>query len=199
MRSPIAKAPRRGRGWTLVLGATALLAGSSGRAAAQSQVPPEKQAVILTRALAYDNNLHARAGDSVVIAVLYKAAGDEAADAAFAGFKALEGVKVQDLPIKVVKLAYSGKDALRSAITAGGIDVLYCCPSLESELTALREVSQQQHVMTFGAREDFVRSGLSIGVFSVDGKATIMVNLPASRSEGASLASELLRLANVLR
>ena len=169
---------------------------------AQALVPADKQAVILTRALAYDKDLRARAGGSLVIAVLYRpgaAEGDSVAADVFRAFKALEGVKVQDLPISVVKLPYTGKDALKSAITAQGIDALYCCPGLEPDLSALREVSHQQHVLTLAAKEAFVQAGLSLGVFPKDGKPTIVINLAASRDEGASLASELLRLATVLR
>lgn len=170
--------------------------------AVRAQIPPDKQAVILTRSLAYDTNLRSRAGSTLVIAVLYKpGVGDSESVAAdvFRAFKALEGIKVQDLPISVVKLAYSGKEALKSAISAQGIDALYCCPSLEQELGTLREVSHQQHVLTLAAHEAFIRAGLSIGVFPNEGKATIMINLAASREEGASLSSDLLRLATVLR
>jgi hypothetical protein len=166
------------------------------------QIPPEKQAVILTRSLAYDTNLRGRAGSTLVIAVLYKpGAGDAESVAAdtFRAFKTLEGIKVQDLPISVVKLAYASKEALKSAIGAQGIDAIYCCPSLEAELGAIREVSHQQHVLTLASREAFIRAGLSIGVFPNEGKATIMINLAASREEGASLSSDLLRLATVLR
>lgn len=169
---------------------------------AQALVPVDKQAVILTRALAYDKELRARAGGSLVIAILYRpgaADSDSVAAEALRAFKALEGVKVQDLPISIVKLAYTGKDALKNAITAQGIDALYCCPGLEPELGALREVSHQQHVLTFAAKEAFVQAGLSMGVFPKEGKPTIVINLAASREEGASLASELLRLATVLR
>ncbi len=182
--------------------ASLILAASLWASPARAQVPPEKQALILTRSLAYDKDLKARAGSALVIAVLYKPGSpdsDSAAADAFRAFKALEGIKVQDLPISVVKLVYSGKDALRSAIVAQGIDALYCCPSLEAELPALREVSHQQHVLTLASRESFVRAGLAIGVFSSDGKPTIIINLAASRDEGASLGTELLRLATVLR
>lgn len=181
--------------------AALILLGICAEKIAAAEVATDKQAVILLRALAYDNNLRSRAGDTMVIAVLYKpgASPSDGVDAAFAGWNALLGVKVQDLPLKIVKLPFTNKDALRNAITAQGIDALYCCPGLDADLAALREVSQQQHVITLGSREEYVRGGLSLGVFSIEGKATIMVNLAASKSEGASLSSELLRLANVLR
>jgi hypothetical protein len=172
------------------------------RVAHADQVAPDKQAVILARALAYDDNLKARAGDSLLVAVLFKAsaAGSEsAADAVVRAFKALEGVKVQGLPLRVVKMAFSSKDALHSAVSSQGIDALYVCTGLEGDQTAIRDESRRDHVLTIASKEEQLTSGLSLGVFLFDGKTTITVNLPSSKDEGAAFSSELLRLARVIR
>jgi hypothetical protein len=168
---------------------------------ARADIPADRQAVILSRALAYDNNLRSRAGDTVVVAILYKSgngASESAADAIFRAFKALESVKIQDLPLRTVKVAFSSKDALRAAVSSQGIDAIYSCPGLEGEVGSIKEVSHRERVLTIGAREEFLESGLSLGVFMVETKATITVNLQASREEGASFSSELLRVARVL-
>lgn len=169
-------------------------------AARAEAVAPDKQAVIIARALAYDDNLRGRAGDSLVVAVLFKpGAGDAAADAMMRAFKALEGVKVQTLPLRVVKLAFAGKDSLHTAVAGQGIDALYVCPGLEGEQSAIRDESKRDHVLTIAAKEEQLTAGLSLGVFVYDGKTTITVNLPASKDEGAAFSSELLRLARVIR
>jgi hypothetical protein len=169
---------------------------------ARADIPPDRQALILTRALSYDDNLRSRAGDAVVVAVLFKSgnqASESTADTTTRAFKALEGMKVQNLPFKVVKLAYTGKDPLQSAIVAQGIDALYVSTGLDGDLASIRDVSRRDHVLTIGAREDFIERGMSLGVFTVDAKPTITVNLAASREEGAAFSSELLRLAHVIR
>jgi hypothetical protein len=166
------------------------------------QVAPDKQAVILARALAYDDNLRARAGDALVVAVLFKAgqaASESMADGVVRAFKALEGVKVQNLPLRVVKIAYAGKDALHGAVTGQGIDALYVCAGLEADQSGIRDESHRTHVLTIASREEQLTAGLSLGVFTFDGKTTITVNLPASKEEGAAFSSELLRLARVIR
>jgi hypothetical protein len=168
----------------------------------RAEIPPERQALILTRALSYDDNLKSRAGDAVVVAVLFKSgnpASEAMADATARAFKALEGVKVQNLPFKTIKYSYTGKDALNAAIGAQGIDALYVCAGLDTEAQSIREVARKDHVLTIGSREDLVEHGMSLGVFTLDSKPTITVNLAASREEGAAFSSELLRLAHVLR
>lgn len=184
-------------GWALVV-----VACLWPRVSRADQVAPDKQAVILARALAYDDNLRGRAGDSLVIAIVFKptAGGSEsAADSMVRAFKALEGVKVQNLPLRVVKLAFGGKDALHGAVSGQGIDALYICPGLEGDQGAIRDESRRDHVLTIASREEQLTSGLSLGVFVYDGKTTITVNLPASKEEGAAFSSELLRLARVIR
>jgi hypothetical protein len=164
-------------------------------------VGPDRQALILTRALAYDNNLKSRAGDTVVVAICFKgdnAASKAAAEAMHRAWRTLENARVQELPMKVVLFPYPRSD-LASAMAGLGIDVLYICPGLENELSAIKELTHRQHLLTIGAREDQVQAGLSLGVFQNEGKNVVTLNLPASRNEGAAFAADLLRLARVIR
>ncbi len=49
-----------------------------------------------------------------------------------------------------------------------------------------------------GAREDYVARALSIGVFVVDNKPTILLNWGESQKEGAAFSSDLVRLSKVI-
>jgi hypothetical protein len=66
-------------------------------------------------------------------------------------------------------------------------------------LTDIKSVSRQRKVLTVASQEGHLKLGLSLGVFDIGGKNTIMVNLEASREEGAVFGPELLRLATVVR
>ena len=61
------------------------------------------------------------------------------------------------------------------------------------------EATRRLKVITMASRQDYVQRGLSLGVFAIDGKPTILVNLAASKAEGAAFGSDLLRLAKVIR
>jgi hypothetical protein len=189
-------------GWRRLVPAVVVALTIAGGRARADDVPPDRQALILTRTLAYDNNLKSRAGDALVVAVVFRRGNpvsEAAAGPIFQGFRALEGVKVQDLPFHAVQLPYVGAAGLKSAVETQGIDVLYICPGLESDIAAIKEVSHHAHILTIGAKEEFVKSGLSLGVFVVDAKNTITVNLAATRDEGAAFAAELLRIGRVIR
>ena len=154
------------------------------------------------RALAYDDKLKTRAGDSIHLTILYKrgnARSERMASIMAKAFGALVSSQVAGLPIVVSRLAYAGGEALTRSIVASGIDMLYACEGLDSEIPAIAEVAHQRKVLTVASSAEQVHKGLSIGVFQVDSRTTILLNLKASRLEGVAFAADLLRLATVIR
>jgi hypothetical protein len=179
-----------------------LLVTSGGPAGGQPDLPPERQVPILTRALAYDENLRSRAGDELVVAILAKAgskASEQTAEAVGKAFSGLAGIKVQGLPLRSARVNYTSAATLAGAVQKDGIDVIYICPGLDSDLPAILEVARTSHVLSMGSREEYINKGASLGVFLISSKPTICVNLAASKAEGAAFGSDLLRLAKVIR
>ncbi len=186
-----------------LLGAlTVLGAIASGSASGQQDVPPERQVLILARALSYDDEIKSRVGDDVTIGVLVKPGNSTSETMSAAMLKAFRGigsVKVQGLPLKVTALSYTGGSALSSTVGSQGIDVLYVCAGLEADLPAIIDTTRKHHLLSIGSREDHVTRGLAVGVLPMEGKPTIMVNLGAAKAEGAAFSSDLLRLAKVIK
>ena len=154
------------------------------------------------RALAHDRLLPARAGADVHIGVLGKkelATSDQAARAMTIAFQDLSSTKVQGLPVTASLLGYSGAARLGERLARDGIDVLYICSGLETELADIVELTRQRHVLSIAGVLGYLDRGVSLGVFTVLDSPTVFVNLGASKKEGAAFGSELLRLARVIR
>jgi len=165
-------------------------------------LPPGKQAIFLARVIAYDANLKGRAGPTVNIAVLAKKGDKESekmSEGILKAFAPLESATLLGLAVKVVGVYFTGRESLDRAVREGGIDTLYVCSGLDANLADIKSVSRQRKVLTVGSQEGHLKLGLSLGVFEVDGKNTILVNLEASREEGIAFGPELLRLATVVR
>jgi hypothetical protein len=163
---------------------------------------PGKQAIFLARVIAYDGNLKGRAGPAVNIAVLAKKGDKDSeamSEAIVKAFAPLESATLLGLPVKVVRVFFAGREALDRAVRDGGIDTLYVCSGLDANLSEIKNVSRQRKVLTVGSHEGYLKLGLSLGVFDIGGKNTILVNLDASREEGVAFGPELLRLAMVVR
>jgi hypothetical protein len=185
-----------------VLVALLLVLGGPAPVVGQPDLPPERQVPILTRALAYDENLRSRAGDELVVAILAKAGSktsEQTAEAVGKAFSGLAGIKVQGLPLRSARVNFSNAANLAGAVQKDGIDVIYICPGLDSELAGILEVARTSHVLSMGSREEYINKGASLGVFLISSKPTICVNLAASKAEGAAFGSDLLRLAKVIR
>lgn len=172
-----------------------------GRDAHAEAVPAARQASILTRALAYDRNMKDRAGDSVSVGVLYRAgnaASENCANEIVQAFRALEKFAVHGLPFKALRIAYDSGGSMKDLIRNEGVDALYACNGLDSEVDAIASIAQERKLITMGAREEYVTKTLTIGVFTIDGKPTILINWGESQKEGASFSSDLVRLAKVI-
>jgi hypothetical protein len=173
-----------------------------GKSPSAGDLPPGKQAVFLARVIAYDANLTARAGPTVNIAILAQKGdkdSEQMSEAILKAFSPLESATLLGLSVKVVRIYFASREALEHTVREGGIDTLYVCSGLDANLADIKSVSRQRKVLTVASQEGHLKLGLSLGVFDIGGKNTIMVNLDASREEGAAFGPELLRLATVVR
>jgi hypothetical protein len=165
------------------------------------EVPVDRQVLILSRALAYDSELKARVGSDILIAVLSKPghpASEAMGQTVLKAYRQILNVKVQGIPLAVRPLSYAGPAALAAAVAAQSFDVVYVCTGLDPDLPAIIEVARKRRVVTIASNEEQVTRGLALGVFAIDARPTIVLNLGAARSEGAAFSSELLRVAKVI-
>lgn len=184
------------------LAALLLLVAVALPAAAQSRVPADRMVAILSRALAYDRNLAARAGQTVVVAVLYAPndptsarVGDEVRSA----FKGLEKLKLQGKPFQVLAAPYTGIAATGDLVEKNGVDALFLGPGLDADLAAISAYARGRKLTTMTGEDTYLQKGVALGVLVEEGKPRIVVNLNASREEGASFSSELMQLAKVIK
>ena len=170
--------------WVVVI--FVLFAGGLGVGA---ELPAAKQAVFLARIIAYDGNLKERAAGTVTIGILSRVK----------AFGPLESATLAGLPVKLTKVSFVGRDVLDKAVRDEHINTIYVCEGLDANLSDITSVARSRKALTIASQQGHLKHGLSLGVFDVDGKNTILVNLDASREEGVAFGPELLRLATVVR
>jgi hypothetical protein len=152
--------------------------------------------------LAYDNGMAARAGQRVVLAIVYRkgdATSEGSANDAFKAFKSLEGIKIVGLPFHVISTAYSGPSGLETLIDRDGADAFLLCDGLSAEIPAIRQLGRRRKVITAGSSESDVRAGLSLAVANDDNRLQVVLNLEESRKQGAEFAPDLLRVARIIK
>ena len=183
--------------------AVALLVLLAGSAVAQAPgVPPDLQAAILVRTLAYDRALKSRAGAAVVVGVVAKA-GDKASlgaqDEMVRAFAATEPRTVLGLPLKAVAVTFKDRAGLAAWATQEGADALYVTSGLGDDLATLRSVCDELKLASFGANRTLVEKGLAVAVVVKGDTPRLVVNLVAARASGLDLDPKLLQLSEVLK
>ncbi len=169
---------------------------------AEQPDPRDRNVIILVKALSYDQKIVERAGSEMVMAVVYSADEPGAEDEAESwrrSFAKLSAVRFLGLPFRAIKVPAGTPERLRKAIADEGIDALFVAGAMKSELPWIQKITRESKILTLASREPQVAAGLSLGVFAIDGKNTLLINLTAARAEGSLFSSAIFPLAKVIR
>jgi hypothetical protein len=166
-------------------------------------MPTQKQALLLLRILAYDHNLGSRADNkTVTIVVVSKTGNSESEDTASELISVIRDIAktttLANNAIRVSRLAFSDKtfDADVEQIKAAA---LYVAPGLADNLGTITATTQNRKILSFAGSTNYVASGVSVGFALEEGHSQILLNLPASRREGADLDFALLKVAKIVK
>ena len=160
-----------------------------------------RQITMLIRALGYEKQLKARAGAEVNVMVLGRADDELSERTAVAVSEAfsMHAPRAQGLRLVAAPFNFTTTADLTAELEARPADVLYLGRGLDGELPAIIALTRRKRILSLAGEQDYVGKGVSLGVFPLDGRAMVFVNLGASRKEGAAFAVELLRIAKVIR
>jgi hypothetical protein len=162
------------------------------------EVPVALQLPLFLKVLSFDRNLSARAGDTLVVGVAYqsgyRASGvvKDAIVRAGAGLRPAAG----DLPFRIVAIDLD-RESLATALSRLGVAILYVAPVRGVDMKAVAATTRAARVTTLTGVSHYVEQGLSVGLRLRGDRPQILVNLDASRLEGAEFGAEFLKLVQV--
>jgi hypothetical protein len=170
-------------------------------AAPPAAVPPDHQAAIFARVLAFDRSLKARVGKTITIGILYLASDDDSKQARQRMTKAFDALErdIQDLPSRLASHAYHGPKDLAEWIDDNEVDVIYLTAGFEPMLSDVRTVVTQKKVVTLSPVRAYVEQGLAVAVVAQGNRPQLVVNLPATRAAGMDLDPKVLQLSDVIK
>ena len=184
----------------LLLAVTAALAPRV-LAAQDVAVPVAIQVPILVKILNFDRNLPERAGGRLVVGVLFQSRYRTSANVAREVCRTLLDLPagaLGALGISCVTIDLDAGSALDSALQRNGVQVLYVSPLRAVSLDDVTAVSRAARITTLTGVPRYVETGLAIGLDMKGERPEIVINLAASRAEGADLTAHLLKLARVV-
>lgn len=171
------------------------------RAGAQDMdVPVGTQVSVLVKVIGFDRQLPVRAPAEIVIGIAFQGGSRTsrvAREEARRVFAAVRG-GINGVPIRVESIDLDD-ERLDAALRRLAPTFLYVTPLRAADIDAIVVASRAARVTTMTGVARYVARGVAIGVALHDARPRILVNLEAARLEGADLASELLKLATIVK
>ncbi len=183
-----------------------VLAGLSARPAAaqDTPVPMDMQIQIMVKILNFDRKLPERLGDRLTVGVLYQGRYRTSANVGgevcrtFMGLPQSALGALESLQITCVGLDLDQVSDLAATLKRERIQVLYVSPLRAYSLDDVVAVTRAADITTLTGVPRYVETGCAIGVDMKGDRPEIVINLPASRAEGAELNAQVLKLARVV-
>ena len=87
----------------------------------------------------------------------------------------------------------------RAVVDREQVDVLYVMPLRAARVEDLAAAVRGRYIITLAAVPEYVDKGLVIGVTARRNRPSLLINLSVGKEEGFDFASELLKIAQVVR
>jgi len=163
-------------------------------------VPVDVQFPLFLKILTFDRNLKSRAGNEIVIAIIYQTkfkssinTKDEFMDV----MKKSTIKKIQDIPLKLVSVDIEA-GSLEDAIKKENADVLYITQLRAVDIINIVKLCRTKKLISITGVPDYVKAGVSVGIDIKEQQPQILINLPGAKAEGADFSSQLLNLAKII-
>jgi hypothetical protein len=167
-------------------------------------VPVAVQVPILIKTLSFDRRLQERAGGRLVVGVLFQSRYRTSANVAGQVCRNLDALPpgalgaLESLARSCVAIDLDGTASLEAMLRQHRIRVLYVSPLRAYPLDGVIALARAERITTLTGVPRYVEGGLAIGVDMKRDRPGIVINLAASRAEGADLNAHLLKLARVV-
>jgi hypothetical protein len=188
--------------WRLALGVLVLYGWTAATVAAAQDmsVPIEVQVPLLLKILTFDRTLAASAPDSLVVGVVFQghyrtSAGvaDDVCRILAAAGRNPNATRV----LRVVTIDLYESGPLGATLLREGVQALYVTPLRAVATSAVAAATREQRVLSLTGVTRYVEEGLAVGVDATGERPQIVINLGASKAEGAAFAGQLLKLARL--
>jgi hypothetical protein len=160
---------------------------ATGLSWANSEVPAEVQAAIVTRVLSYDRGFSARHAGAVRIGLLVKSGDASSANRdVVQAFSSLQGRTLKGLPVSVTARAYQGAADLESWITRERVSAIHVSPGLGEAFDAILAVCRGRGVISSSSVREFTKGGVLSVVLEAD-TTKVLINMALAQQAGLDL------------
>lgn len=169
---------------------------------ASQDLPVEKQYSLLTTILTYDRALKERAGNVIVIGILYESEFERSRSTKDEFVKAIDKSpieRVRGLPISYVEIDASMVPLSAAELARLNLTVLYVAPLGSVDVATVARVCRASRVPSMTGVSEYADAGVAVGILHNGLERVFRVNLTEAKEQGADFSSQFLKLAQVRR
>ena len=186
-----------------MLAVAALVLATSARPlpAQEMPIPIDVQVPLLLKVLKYEKTLPQRAGDEVVIGVLFQKKfrnSLNARDGFNEAFSQAGLSELLDRPTRRVDIEFVGTEEIGAIIERDGIDILYVAPLRAASLSSVVDAASAHKTLTLSGVPDYAENGVMVSVTERRNRPSILLNLNTASAAGVTFSSELLKVAQIV-
>lgn len=164
--------------------------------AQEMEIPVSIQVPLFLKVLSFDRRHVPHAGRPLVVAVVFQGRNRASLNAKNEVIRIVSSGDARDLvEARAIDIDAEPLDRALARVAA---DVVYIAPLRALDIADVARVTRAAGVTTFTGVPEYVRLGLAVSVRLQGDRPKLLVNLPASRLEGADFSAELLKLAQVV-
>jgi hypothetical protein len=168
--------------------------------AQEMEIPVATHLPLFLKVLSFDRRHEPRAGrdEPFVLGIVYQSRNRVSLTAKNEVMRVVASMNASSTQLRALEIDLDA-ESLDSAIVRTRADVIYVAPLRALDIADVARATRAASVTTLTGVPEYVPLGLAVSVRLQGERPKLLVNLPASRLEGADFSAELLKLAQVVQ
>jgi len=164
-------------------------------------VPIDVQFPIFFKIFSYDKNLTQKVKDHFDLLIVYQRKFRTSLNIKNSAQSVLEGKSFKyfnSSPVIIKSISIESASELDEYLAKNHIDCIYIAPLRAIHISEITSITRKRKILSTTGVVEYVEQGVSVGLAIKSEKPQILINLPASKAEGADFSSQLLKLAKII-
>jgi hypothetical protein len=165
------------------------------------RVPISIQTSIITKILSFERRILNAEKKEINILILYQSKAPSSGNAkkeAQQSFTKQSSSLINGKTIRTLEFDLSSSVKLSDFMKSQNIDCVFIMPLIAFDINSISNICQNYKILSFTSVPDYMKNGISVAIDNQGDKPQIIINLAASKKEGADFSSQLLKLSKII-
>jgi hypothetical protein len=164
----------------------------------EMEVPVDVQFALFAKIVSFDRAPKTQNEGDYVLGVLFQPTVRASSQVSEQALATAPRLTIDGRKVRVIAMPIAGMGEVEATLKRANVDALYVTPLRSPDIAALARVTRRHKVLTLTGVPVFVEDGLAVGVAMKGNRPLVVINLNASKAEGADFSSQLLHISKII-